>query len=487
MDKLKQRAKIAKTKAKSTVTGVGGWFRRHLAFTIVLAVVILAFIGSLVFVDVYYRGKAAPGVTIADAKVGGQNVDQIVDTINGLVNNMQLSLTYGGKSATASAADLGINIDAEKIANEAIKTGQGNPFSIIFNRTHFDLTGSYDQAKVNAFVTENFPELSTDPKDAQVVYDSNQNIFTVQPGAIGKSVCLDDLYAQVEQLLSSPKLTSYEIATNDDNPTVDNAAAQAAADTANHTLAQTIQVTNNGRVLWTLDPWDIASWVSFTANPDTHQYDISYDQAKIKDFVNGTVTAQLTNKPVNQKAITDGNGTVLKVVSGGRNGQVASNVDSIVSQVYDDLVSGESGQVDMITKDAPYGTDATVAANGRWIEYNISTYTVTLYEGTNAVWSTNQTSNGKASTPTITGLYSVWNKTYEQCMPNPPSPTPLCNIHYVTYWERSGYAFHEAWWMTYAAGNVRQGISHGCVNMFQADAKRVYDFASIGTPVWVHY
>ena len=120
-------------------------------------------------------------------------------------------------------------------------------------------------------------------------------------------------------------------------------------------------------------------------------------------------------------------------------------------------MSGESGQVDMITKDAPYGTDATVAANGRWIEYNISTYTVTLYEGTNAVWSTNQTSNGKASTPTITGLYSVWNKTYEQCMPNPPSPTPLCNIHYVTYWERSGYAFHEAWWMTYAAGNVRQG------------------------------
>ena len=132
MDKLKQRAKIAKTKAKSTVTSAGGWFRRHLAFTIVLAVVILAFIGSLAFVDVYYRDKAAPGVTIADAKVGGQNVDQIVDTINGLVNNMQLSLTYGGKSATASAADLGINIDAEKIANEAIKTGQGNPFSIIF-------------------------------------------------------------------------------------------------------------------------------------------------------------------------------------------------------------------------------------------------------------------------------------------------------------------------------------------------------------------
>ena len=371
MDKLKQQAKIVRTKAKATVTGVGGWFRRHLAFTIILGVVVLSFISSLIFVSVYYRGKAAPGVTIASANVGGQNTDQIINAINNLVNNMQLSLTYGGKSATASASDLGVSIDAEKIADEAVQTGQGNPFSIIFNRQHFDLTGSYDQAKVNAFVTENFPELSTDPKDAQVVYDSNQNIYTVQPGAVGKSVRLDDLYTQVEQLLSDPRLTSYEIATNDDNPTVDDVAAQAAADKANLTLAQTIQVTNNGRVLWTLDPWDIASWISFNANPETHQYDINYDQVKIKDFVNGTVTAQLTNKPVNQKAITNGNGEVIRVISAGRNGQVASNVDSIVSQIYDDLVAGQGGQIEMITKEAPYGTDATVAANGRCRKWSL--------------------------------------------------------------------------------------------------------------------
>ena len=204
MDKLKQRAKIAKTKARSTMSGVGGWFRRHLAFSIILAVVVLGFIGSLIFVSVYYRGQAAPGVTIANVNVGGQNSEQIVNTINGLVNNMQLSLTYGGKSATASASDLGVNIDADKIASEAVRTGQGNPFSIIFNRRHFDLTGSYDQAKVNAFVTENFPELSTDPKDAQVVYDSNQNIFVVQPGSVGKSVLLDALSDQVKKLLPEP-------------------------------------------------------------------------------------------------------------------------------------------------------------------------------------------------------------------------------------------------------------------------------------------
>lgn len=72
-------------------------------------------------------------------------------------------------------------------------------------------------------------------------------------------------------------------------------------------------------------------------------------------------------------------------------------------------------------------------------------------------------------------------------MPNPPSTQPLCHIRKVTYFEKSGYAFHEAWWMSAANGNVRQGISHGCINMYYEDAKRVYDWSPIGTPVWVHW
>lgn len=480
MDKVKKTAQ----KAKHGLVGVGGWVRRHIVFVVIFILVILAFIGSLVFVSVYYKDKSAPRVTIANVNVGGQNREQVVSTIDSIKNNINLSLTYGGKSATASADDLGINLDTDKLADEIMATSQTNPFGIILNDYHFDLTGSYDKSKVNAFVSNNFPELSTSPKDAQVVYDSNQNKFVVQPGAIGKSVKLENLYAEVEELLANPKLANYEIATSDDQPVVSDQAAQLVADQVNKTLAQTIQVVSGGRLLWTLDPWDIASWVSFTINPDTGSYDIAYDQAKIKEFVNGTVTGQLTNKPVNRRVIADGNGNVLRVISEGKNGQTASNVDSIVSQIYDDLVTGQSGQINMTTKEAPYGTDATVAHDGHWIEYNISTYTVTLWNGNQAVWSTNQTANGKASTPTITGLYTVIRKARGPvCMPNPPSSEPLCNINYVTYWEASGYAFHEAWWM---GDRVGQGISHGCINMRKNDAKRVYEWASIGTPVWVH-
>lgn len=487
------------------MTGVAGWFRRHLAFAITLAVVLVLFIGSVIFTIAFYRDKAAPGTTIANQPIGGQTKDQIVETIQNLVNNMRLSLTYGGKSATASSTDLGLNININKIAQEAAQTGQRNPFALLFDHKHFDLSGSYDKKKVNQFVTSNFPELTTDPKDAQVVYDKNQNKFVVQPGAIGKSVQLDSLYREIERLLSAPQLTNYEIATSDDKPTISDQAAQEAADQTNKSLAQSIQIINNGRTIWTIDPWTIADWVTFTAREpepagaaelgstklqqpiaQSGSYDISYNRDKIKGFVNDAVAGQLADKPVNQKAITNGNGQVLQVISAGRNGKVASNVDAVVTQIYDDISNGKSSQIELKSKEASYGTDATVAKDGHWIEYNLSTYEVRLWDGTNIAWSTNQTSQGKTSTPTVSGLFKVWHKNYNQCMPNPPSPTPLCNIHYVTYWH-DDYAFHEAWWMSADRGNVQKGISHGCVNMYQADAKRVYDWSSIGTPVWVHY
>lgn len=501
VDTAKRQNKIARLK----MSGAKGWLRRHLIFSVITSLVLVIFIGLVAFVAVYYRDKAAPGTTIANLQVGGQNHDQLVKTIDGLISNMRLSLTYGGKSATASSTDLGVSIDVNKIADEAVKTGQRNPLAIIMSRRHFDLTGSYDKNKVDQFVTTNFPELTTEPKDAQVNYDRSQNRYVVQPGAVGKSVQLASLYTQIEKLLTAPQLANYEIATNDDAPTISDQAAQAAADAANKTLTQNIQIVNNGRVIWTIDPWTIADWTSFAFKQPTKtlgqntsdqpqlaaaepaaSYDISYDRNKIKQFVEGSVVSQLSNKPVNQKAITDGSGKVLQVVSEGRNGQVASNVDTVVKQIYDNVSNSRGGRIELQTKDAAYGTDATAAQDGHWIEANLSTFQVILHDGDNVVWSTDQTSQGKPGNGTITGLYTVWRKVQEQCMPNPPSTQPLCGIHWVTYWERSGYAFHEAWWLDYNKGNVRSYISHGCINMFTADAKRVYDFASIGTPVWVH-
>ena len=165
-----------------------------------------------------------------------------------------------------------------------------------------------------------------------MVYDNSQNRYFVQPGAPGHSIDLDNLYKEIDNLLANPKLANYEIKIDEQNPVVSNAAAQAVADRANNSLSQVIQIVNNGRVLWTLDPWDIAAWTSFSIDQNAGSYAINYDKEKIKGFVNDAVVAQLAGKPVNQRAITDGNGNILQVVSPGRNGQLPNNIDDVVNQ-----------------------------------------------------------------------------------------------------------------------------------------------------------
>jgi len=132
---------------------------------------------------------------------------------------------------------------------------------------------------------------------------------------------------------------------------------------------------------------------------------------------------------------------------------------------------------------AAAGSGASASGEGKWIEYNVSTYCVYLHQDGNVVWSTCNTSNGKAKTPTKTGEFKVTSKVAgPKCM-KPPGDKEVCNIRWITYWHKSGYAFHEAWWMK-NGGN--QNISHGCVNMTTDAAKTVYDFASVGMRVYVH-
>lgn len=461
------------------------WIDSHKVLFAVIAIAVILLIGSQVFTATYYKNKAAPHTTIANTAVGGQNEAQLKKTIQSLRSNIKLSLKYGGKSVTANADDLGIKIDENGVTKKALATSKNLPMVTLLSHTDIKLAGSYDKTKVKSYIEANFPELVTKPVDAIVAYSGDLNQYVVQKSSQGKSVKMEGVYAAVDKLLASPRLSSYTITVDTAAPGISDESAQRTADKLNQTLAAGIIITNNGKTIWTIDPWTIADWATLKADTASGMYTVTFNRDKIKNFISNTVAKQLPNQPVNSKAIADGSGNIIATISPGHNGQVASNVDDVSGKVYDAVSNGKSATINLESKDSPYKINKTIAKDGHWIEANLSDYSVKLYDGQNVVWSTNHTAHGKADTPTITGLYTVWRKVENQCMPNPPSDQPLCNIHWVTYWEKSGYAFHEAWWLTGAKEHT--GISHGCINMYQSDAKTVYDWASIGTPVWVHY
>jgi LysM repeat protein len=134
--------------------------------------------------------------------------------------------------------------------------------------------------------------------------------------------------------------------------------------------------------------------------------------------------------------------------------------------------------------EAPTPVEAMAAAgapaNGkRMIEINLTYQTLTAWQGDVAILTT-YVSTGKASTPTVPGQFSVYNKLDSQHMYGADYDLP--GVPWVMYYYRD-FAIHGAYW--HNAFGVP--TSHGCTNMTIDEAEALYAWADVGTDVWVHY
>src|SRR5205085_4708956 len=97
------------------------------------------------------------------------------------------------------------------------------------------------------------------------------------------------------------------------------------------------------------------------------------------------------------------------------------------------------------------------------------------YEGKNAVRGF-VVSTGLPGTPTVTGSFHIRMKVRSQTMiggdPALGNYYNLPNVEWVQYFYED-YSFHGTYWHN----NFGRPMSHGCVNMTNADAKWLFDWA----------
>jgi len=87
-------------------------------------------------------------------------------------------------------------------------------------------------------------------------------------------------------------------------------------------------------------------------------------------------------------------------------------------------------------------------------------------------------STGLPGTPTVLGQYHIYTKRATQTMAGEDYYLPA--VPYIMYFYH-GYGLHGAYWHN----KFGQPMSHGCVNLPLAEAKWFYNWAEIGTPVFV--
>ena len=134
---------------------------------------------------------------------------------------------------------------------------------------------------------------------------------------------------------------------------------------------------------------------------------------------------------------------------------------------------------------SPPSRSVPTSTDGRWIAVNLTTQRLHAYQGGSVVH-TALVSTGIARYPTPTGTYRIQRKYRYDDMTGGSRARGdyyyLTNVPHCQYFY-AGYSLHGTYWHS----NFGTPMSHGCVNFTIDDSGWVYDFASVGTVVFVHY
>lgn len=156
--------------------------------------------------------------------------------------------------------------------------------------------------------------------------------------------------------------------------------------------------------------------------------------------------------------------------------EVTETPAAMAMEVVEDTPTSE------VSAPLPSGALPDFARSGdgvRWIDVDLTHQAVYAYEG-EAVVNSFIVSTGTWLYPTVVGQFKIYVKYTKANMHGPGYFLP--NVPYVMYFYKS-YGLHGTYWHH----NFGTPMSHGCVNLRTDDAAWLFNWASVGTVVNVHY
>jgi lipoprotein-anchoring transpeptidase ErfK/SrfK len=123
--------------------------------------------------------------------------------------------------------------------------------------------------------------------------------------------------------------------------------------------------------------------------------------------------------------------------------------------------------------------------SGKWIAVNLFEQTMAVYEGQRMIYAS-LVSSGLGAWPTRPGTFQIYSKLPETKMSGAYARDKsdfyyLEDVPWTMYFDQS-IALHGAYW--HDGYGFRK--SHGCVNLSPADSVWLYNWAEIGTTVYVY-
>lgn len=423
-------------------------------------------------------------LTIGRQLYTDQSTDQIVQQTIALAKDQMIGFQLAGQAVVKlKMGNAGIAVDAQDLSRQIDQSRQLN-LSNLLTKPPIKAKFIVDYPVLQSVLDQQFPHKLVRPVDASVVYNRDQNQFVVKPASDGFRVEARRALTNASQLALDQQ-TTFPVQYQPVAPLVSTAEAQHVEQYLNQRLRLRLNLNHNGKLLYFADPWDIADWVEMKTDTATNKIIIDFSKQKIQGFIEKTVSPEIARGVVNKKVLVNDQGQVLQILQHGQRGLGAINPGNSAEKIRQALLDNQNLEHDLDIQEIDFIEERIPISGLKWIEVNLTRQTTTLYGGDRAL-QTFMISSGVHPWPTPTGTYKVWFKNPIQRMRGGTREAgdyyDLPNVRWNTYFNRD-IGFHTAYWHN----NFGRPMSHGCINMREADAKVVFDFAPIGTMVVVRY
>jgi lipoprotein-anchoring transpeptidase ErfK/SrfK len=211
---------------------------------------------------------------------------------------------------------------------------------------------------------------------------------------------------------------------------------------------------------------------------------ISINQSKINEFID-SIAPKIETEVLDRKIEEETN----KVLEEGQDG-VTIDKEKLITEINNKIAANQvatsiSIPTVTIARAEQIIKNVFTPGNyyGRYIDVNLTEQKMILFDNNKKI-NEYTVSTGKWSTPTPIGTRYIQNK-------NARAWSPKYGL-YMPYWNSlgDGYGIHELpeWPSGYKEGEAHLGtpVSHGCIRLGVGPAEFVFEWAPIGTPVWIH-
>lgn len=463
-----------------------------------LLVTVLLIAGTAVGLSLYYEGRALPGASVAGQNMSGKTRSEVAKIIDSRAEDTSLKVSVADKKKSFNLADVGAKIDTNATVDKLFATNKSPIQRVLKLGKAIAVTPVYEvDSKVFDTAADGLSKLvGVTGKDAVVAFNAESEKFEVTPAEPGKVVNTEQLRQGVKEAAEKLADVSTVLEVQDQIPAVTTEDAQAALTEINTYTELKVDV-SDGEQTYQPNPTDRSKWLAIDASKGAKGVTVKADavSAWVKELGESTnVEARDGIRNVNLR------GDVVGTHEEGVKGYKVNNIDKVAKELVDAFQGKQpyAGKFEYDVTEPHYenrlvaeGSENLIyqAAPGeKWIDVNLTSATITAFEGATAVHGPIGIVPGAPGMETITGKFNVYLKVPTQTLrgTNPDGTKyEAPNVPWILYFH-GDYALHGAPWRD-RFGWSGPGGSHGCVNLPVSDAQWIYNWASIGTPVISHY